>query len=136
MTKKLGLIASILTPISCGLAIAPFSVSSSHFCCSSTRSVFGYHGTSFNLSDGGRAPGMCMTASTFPNAPLYLGRSGPNTCLNCLHASANCCFTLAGRRLEGSIVILSRSSFGSFLAGAVYESVMVSGSTIANDWAT
>ena len=65
MTKKLGLIASILTPISCGLAIAPFSVSSSHFCCSSTRSVFGYHGTSFSLADGGKAFGMCMTANEY-----------------------------------------------------------------------
>ena len=71
--------ASMLTPISWGLTIAPLSSSSSNFCCNSTSSVFGYHGTSFSLSDGGRALGMFMTASTFPKAPLYFGKSGPKT---------------------------------------------------------
>ena len=76
---------------------------------------------------------MCMTASTFPNVPLYFGRSGPNTCLKWLQASANCCLVVADRRLDGSIVISSCSFLVSFLIGAVYVSVMVSGSTIAND---
>ena len=81
-TRKLGLMASTFTPMSCGLTIAPLSSSSSNFCCNSVSSFFGYHGTSFSLADGGRALGMLMTASTFPNAPLYFGRSGPNTLLN------------------------------------------------------
>ena len=76
---------------------------------------------------------MLMTASTFPNAPLYFGKSGPNTLLNWLQVSANCCFISAGRMLDGSILISSCSFVAFFLVGVAGESVMVSGSTMAND---
>ena len=83
-TRKLGLMASMLTPMSCGLLIAPFSSNSSNLSCNSASIVFGYHGTSFNLVEGGKALGMCMTASTLPNSPFYLGRSVPKIFLEFL----------------------------------------------------
>ena len=92
--------ASKLTSMSWGLAIAPLSSSSSNFCCNSTSRVFGYHGTSFSLADGGRALGMFMTASTFPKVPLYFGKSGPKTFPNSLHMSENCCLISGGKRAE------------------------------------
>ena len=61
---------------------------------------------------------MCMTASTLPNAPLYFGKSDPNTCSKFLHASANSCFVAAGRRFDGSIVISSSAFLVAFMAGA------------------
>ena len=62
---------------------------------------------------------MFMTASTFPKAPLYFGKSGPKTFPNSLHMSENCCLISGGKMVDGSILIVSGSLSAFFMAGVV-----------------